>query len=421
MHYVYADNYRGFSDTILELKKVNYFVGENSTGKTSIMTAISLLSEPDFWFKQDFNAAPFRLGYFNDLVSKKSENKRYFTLGSISFHGGIANGNMFKYCKRGNKPTIKEIMVIGGRKIIHTKLTNKKMFIRHDSISRNLKKEIDVVKYIADSFNGSASGFKSVSSQYPLLGRNTPYMLTLLYSSIKENTDISKPVAFEMHGVSPFKWVAPIRTKPKSIYENLDINYSPEGDHTPVILNKMLNKEREDSLVKLIETFGRESGLFHKIRTRNFGKKSNAPFEIRVTLNESEFGLNKVGYGVSQILPIIVDLLSSKNQNYAIQQPEVHLHPKAQAQLGELIYSISTHKDCFLLIETHSDYLIDRFRLEHARKKEKVDSQVVFFERTNNGNEIHCIEIDENGRYQADQPVGFRNFFLNEQIALLEI
>ncbi len=51
---LYIDNFRGFDDTYIPLKEVNFFVGENSTGKTSILSLINLLYDYSFWLRPDF-------------------------------------------------------------------------------------------------------------------------------------------------------------------------------------------------------------------------------------------------------------------------------------------------------------------------------------------------------------------------------
>ena len=107
---------------------------------------------------------------------------------------------------------------------------------------------------------------------------------------------------------------------------------------------------------------------------------------------------------------------------FAIQQPEVHLHPRAQAALGEFIYNIHLAENKNFMIETHSEYLIDRFRINISKNKDKkVNSQVLFFERTDNGNNVHVIEIDDKGRYSEDQPEVFMNFFVKEGLDLLGV
>src|SRR5262249_33944609 len=68
-----------------------------------------------------------------------------------------------------------------------------------------------------------------------------------------------------------------------------------------------------------------------------------------------------VGFGVSQLLPIVIQSLLSRNSTICIEQPEIHLHPALQAELGDLFIdaALSDHENT-LLLETHSEHLILR-------------------------------------------------------------
>lgn len=140
-----------------------------------------------------------------------------------------------------------------------------------------------------------------------------------------------------------------------------------------------------------------------------------------ISLNGTELRICDVGYGVSQSLPIVVDIFArSASYWYAIQQPEVHLHPKAQAALGDLICQMAEEEKKKFFIETHSDYLIDRFRLRYgAAELDNLECQTLFFERHKTGNRVTPIDILPNGDYSDDQPAAFRDFFIKEQMALL--
>jgi predicted ATPase len=170
-----------------------------------------------------------------------------------------------------------------------------------------------------------------------------------------------------------------------------------------------------------MERFGKESGLFKHVGIKEFGDEPSAPFEVTVTLEEQPLTVNTVGYGVSQALPVVVELISRKsNTSFSIQQPEVHLHPKAQAALGDLLFAVASEESKGLFIETHSDCLVDRFRL-NFRQRKGPDSQVLFFERVEGRNTVHVLPIAQNGEYPETQPLSFRAFFLNEQRKILGI
>ncbi|MBC7552879.1 MAG: AAA family ATPase [Taibaiella sp.] len=217
-------------------------------------------------------------------------------------------------------------------------------------------------------------------------------------------------------------WLAPIRTEPQRTYADFKTTFNPNGSHSPYVLKKIILNDSHESVRNGINKFGQESGLFEKLEILSYDNSDTSPFEVRICINGNSLKITNVGYGISQILPIVTEIIARPQHTwFAIQQPEIHLHPKAQAAFGEFIFSsLPDHKN--FIIETHSDYLIDRFRLCTNRANNvKGESQIVFFQRTDKGNNITIIPINQDGSYPDDQPIEFREFFIKEQIDLLSI
>ena len=124
------------------------------------------------------------------------------------------------------------------------------------------------------------------------------------------------------------------------------------------------------------------------------------------------------------ILPLVVEILARGNHNwFAIQQPEIHLHPRSQAAFGEFIYKTYVTEQKKFIIETHSDFLIDRLRIRFNLDNEikKDIAQVVYFEKKEGNNVLSCIQINSDGTYSDEQPASFKEFFLKEQLSLLNL
>jgi hypothetical protein len=138
-------------------------------------------------------------------------------------------------------------------------------------------------------------------------------------------------------------WIAPIRTKPSRTYDEPQTPYSAEGAHTPYLIRRMLaSKKSKATFGSYMSDVGKKSGLFQRIDIKCFGnsRESSSPFEVDAYLDDKALSLISVGYGVSQSLPILVELFyRPKGAWFAIQQPEVHLHPRAQASLGDVFFS----------------------------------------------------------------------------------
>ena len=137
-----------------------------------------------------------------------------------------------------------------------------------------------------------------------------------------------------------------------------------------------------------------------------------------------------VGYGVSQILPILVQILNhgiSKHTKpeyedipyFLLQQPEVHLHPRAQAELSSLLANLASQGNRSFIIETHSDYMIDRARIEIRKGNIKPeDVSLIYFEPKGNIVKVHNIGFDKVANMIGVPPY-YRNFFLKESKRLM--
>ena len=100
---------------------------------------------------------------------------------------------------------------------------------------------------------------------------------------------------------------------------------------------------------------------------------------------------------------------------FLLQQPEVHLHPSAQASLGNLFCDISG-ANRQLVVETHSDYILDRVRMIIRDKESSLkpeDVSILYFEPGDLDVKIHSIRLDEYGNV-LDAPIGYRKFFMEE-------
>ena len=120
-------------------------------------------------------------------------------------------------------------------------------------------------------------------------------------------------------------------------------------------------------------------------------------------------------------LIIVQSVLADQPRVLLLQQPEVHLHPKAQASLGSLFAAfVQTTKDSnTFVIETHSDYLIDRIRQEVAQGSLSPDDvSILFLEMKNAITRIHSIGLDSDGNI-LKAPPSYRHFFLQEELNLL--
>lgn len=431
MKTLYINNFRGFENTYIPIKEVNFFVGENSTGKSSVLSLLRLISSPQFWNNDDFNINDVELGFFDELVSKNFKGKKEFQIGfninqENEKHERPFNHLLATYKNEKGSPKLYKLKIFVGKTNISIHVGDKQL--------RLYLKKVDYSINDLNSFKLWINDEDFTGIKYKILNADDDYSPKLSFYEIRRflRTEIPEEKQ-NLDGLArpnflPYTtWIAPIRTKPKRIYESFKLIFSPEGDHTPLLIKSILANQfkkniSKEQFAKAIENFGKQSGLFDKIEIENLGKDLSSPFILNIYLNGVPLKITNVGYGVGQVLPLLTEILvTHKGRWFSIQQPEVHLHPRAQAALGQFMYEAVTLSEKCFLIETHSDFIIDRFRLCVKKGESVLSSQVLFFERQNNGNIVTSIEIDKKGQYSANQPKSFRDFFINEELNLLSL
>ncbi|MYC34038.1 MAG: AAA family ATPase [Chloroflexi bacterium] len=220
---------------------------------------------------------------------------------------------------------------------------------------------------------------------------------------------------------------APIRSNPLRTYDPSLLRYDSEGDYIPSYLANLSRRNADEwQLLKAkLEEFGSTSELFDEINVRSFGTADGDPFQVQVRKHSgpksrrrkgSWRNLIDVGYGVSQALPVLTELLRPDGPTmFLLQQPEVHLHPQAQAALGTLFCQTAAGGRQ-LIIETHSDYIIDRVRMDArdgTTDLKPEDVSILYFEPGDLAVKIHSIRIDKAGNV-LDAPKSYGNFFMDE-------
>ena len=183
--------------------------------------------------------------------------------------------------------------------------------------------------------------------------------------------------------------------------------------------------EEERRLGKIFYAFGKEAGLFEEISTESLRKPSNYPFSIMVKTSQgATSNIMDVGYGVSQILPVILDIIYSSSERermfrrhgerFLLQQPEVHLHPRAQAAFGSLLAKLAREENKEFIVESHSDFILDRLKYEIKEGNiSKDDVGILFFDTEEKKTKIWQIDLNEKGLPES-LPESYRRFFLDE-------
>ena len=391
----------------VEIRPLTVLAGANSSGKSSIMQPLLLMKQT---LEAQYDPGVFLLDGPNvrftsaDQILSKIPGKREvdeFVVGfdydvsfKISYRKsgfGLEIGDI-TLSDDGEKYTIKPGMTF--REVIQIIPRNARMVI---NIVRNIALEARQVfrlKICPDRC------FLSIKSKEA----NT--------SSIKSFTKIltgsvSEVIQKTIH--IPGLRGNPSRTYKKAAYGKMFPGIFP--DYSASIIHHWHNQDKEK--INMLEKNLQKLGLTWKIRAKEVDATQ---FEVRVGRMPESYGnetndlvnIANVGFGVSQCLPVLVALLTAdKGQIVYIEQPELHLHPRAQVTLAEIIAD-AAKRGVLVVVETHSQYLL--LGIQTLVANGKLDNELIklhWFNRKENGaTEISSVDLDKNGAY-GDWPEDF--------------
>lgn len=402
------------------LAPLTVLVGENSTGKTSFLALIRALWElVHNGDVPDFKEAPYDLGSFPEIAHHKGGSAKK----TLQFEAGLrirdnqasAASFGFTFEKNGTipYPTVR-------------RFSNKAGLLSVSELNGKLQLNVETDK--GHAWN------TTIHVEFPQA--DIPHLLPLgllwLLSNQDRSQDNEPPKAvkrliadvgrFERKPGSGLFASAPVRSKPHRTYDPTRHSQDPEGDYVPMYMAYLARQHPRqwETIKEKLVAFGKTSGLFDEIRIKSLGKHEGQPFQIEVRKRGSKKNgpwrnLVDVGYGVSQILPLITELMRHDAPPLTLlQQPEVHLHPRAQAALGSIFGQLATGRQ--IIVETHSDFFINRIRMDIRDQKIPLlpnDVSILYFERNEIDVHIHSIGIDQQGNITGAPP-GYGRFFMEE-------
>lgn len=422
--YIDINNVRCFQSLAnARVRPLTLLVGENSTGKTTLLGCYAVLLRmfhvgpfrlEDF----DFNEAPFNLGSFKDIVRTQNRNESEtdeFEIG-LGYNADDTNKKSLSAIFKNvdGQPFLNSLVWRIDETCLRIERLNKQslsVIVDGESMELNVPLEIVFATLRFRGVHYAKEDTKNIPKGIREIGR---FFDTWWGSDDSREQFWSKSFLLRA--------LAPLRASPERTYNPAKETTSPAGNHVPMMMMR-LSRSQKKSWKKLhdqLVTFGEESGMFSDITVKNFGQDMSDPFQIQVKVrSNTHANLMDVGYGVSQCLPILVDVNDSKETQFILQQPEVHLHPRVQAELATFfVQSVNTAKNRFL-IETHSDYIIDRVRINVRQGLIPADDvSILYFEPKEDSVAVHNLWMDKYGNLEG-APQGYRGFFLRESDLLL--
>jgi predicted ATPase len=235
--------------------------------------------------------------------------------------------------------------------------------------------------------------------------------------------------------------IGPFRQPPERRYTFGGFGTSkigPSGEQAVDLLvtELLVKKGGAKPLISAVGYWLKALKLANSLKVRDAARRVNLfEIDLRLTRGRQLNNLVDVGFGISQVLPVIVQgLLMRRGGIYIVQEPEIHLHPDAQAGLADFfIYLTSQGVTC--IVETHSEYLLLRLRRRLAEGKGPIRSalpklvgpskrltekDVAILISENSGTEAKIYKLGIGKGFQLEKmPPGFMSQATEDRMELL--
>lgn len=407
---IYAEKFRGFEKVEVDLSNLTFLVGDNSSGKSSILYLIQAVAKNDLTEPPELNE-DLGLGAY-DYFSPYFNNSPV----TFAYSGDTDLGTFYKIITVKKKDPIPHVMSC-------TYILGDHMLSFKDSSSKiySLIKKVDPPHSFEDAsrLHHEAKGYRTVSNE----DTGIPHPRFIYAALDYANPDVRNiaKAAFENIFRHP-RLIPPVRSLPERFYK-FRRRFEAQGGHFP---SMWMDFETEKNLFATIGKFGKNSGLFEEIQVKKISQRiADSPLFVTVVKNGKNFSLDQVGVGVSQVVPVLIETVFSITMDTSIlvQQPELHLHPIAQAALGSYFFE-ACKQGLRGVLECHSSYLIDRFRADlrdemsnkdSSNTNPGVEAKILFCQNTASGNFTTLINVLPTGELKND-PDEFHSFFIDEAL-----
>jgi predicted ATPase len=170
---------------------------------------------------------------------------------------------------------------------------------------------------------------------------------------------------------------------------------------------------------EIIAHWLKEMGLIESFEIKELAEGSGYyQALVKIHKNSPPALLTDVGFGVSQVLPIIALLYYvPEKSTVIIEQPEIHLHPMAQSSLADLFINVSERRGLQIIFESHSEHLLLRLQRRIAEGQLNEDDVILHSASyRNRQSRLETLEVDELGQIK-NWPQNFMGDAFGETLA----
>lgn len=428
---IQIQGFKGWQDTgNIELAPITVLFGGNSSGKSSIgqflvmlkqtiqqpdrktvlyldgeKSSVSLGTPMDIFYNHDLEGN-ISFSYTWDLPQKyaiDNEAKKKFVYNKISVFGSICVDN-------------KETQLLQVNEISYKLFDNDKSVAGFFMKKVGEKDNIHGYDLISEAYRLKRKQGRVWKLPEPIKFYGFPDAATAYYQNAGFLQDLN------LHHENLFSnlyYLGPMRRKAQRIYTWSGVSPESVGDDgsnaIAAILssknnNRMLNFKscNKKPFLQIIAEEMKKMDLISDFIIEKIGNRQEYDVKVKVKGSDSFVNIPDVGFGVSQVLPVIVELFYAPEKSVIfIEQPEIHLHPAAQAKLADVIIDAinmsenGRKRNIQVILETHSEHLLRRLQRRIAEQKLTQDQIRAYFANNNtNPSTLEQLRVDQYGNIE---------------------
>jgi predicted ATPase len=413
------ENFKCLKSVDIETGKLTLLTGANSSGKSSILYGIlGPLQSGEFPFQFSPNGKYVNMGNFQEMSYRHiRENIIKIGLEITEGKNPINLSTWWEEDKVRKLPTLNKLVLDGEVykiEIVKTKNYTLNFRISSDKypeekfwwLNQSNLKYLELSANLTQNVEFNLDNFddlKKKSISQDVLLDSILWSLGPLFNRLDE----------KINYINSFR-LFPERTYYETTKMDLTVGKFGEDYVNQVISWQTQGAKEYKDLIKIM----RNLSLLEEIKSKRL---EGGRFELVVKVNKKSVpcSLNDVGFGISQFLPIIVaDLQLGEESTLFVAQPEIHLHPSVQADFGTYMINQVTQSQKNYIIETHSEYLLNRIRLAVVKGDIPKEDVKIFYLK-NDGEDVQTYQLE----FTADGQIlnAPEDFFKTYQMDVMNI
>ena len=422
-------NFKTWPQAEVEFRRVTGFFGKNSSGKTSLLQFLLLLKQTkdatDRGVSLDLNGPYASLGVFKDVIRGHDDKE------TIQWDLRFSRQSRLSLINPGSRRTrylaqSHRLRISGAvESRSGAPFSSRLRYTVGDGATFGLRQKssgesaFELYSRLED-FSFVRTKGRPWQLPGPIKSYAFPDQARTYFQNASFLSDLE--AAFEAQMDSIF-YLGPLREYPQRDYlwaRSRPVDVGLRGEKTiDAILaataakatRNLKSKAHHKSFQEMIAYWLERMGLIQSFKVEEIAPGSNRwQAKVRVRKGGTEVMMTDVGFGVSQVLPVITLLYYvPEGSTVILEQPEIHLHPLAQAELADVILSVAQHRSVQIVLESHSEHLLLRLQRRIAEDRAKSDDVSLYFCTDRNGASVlDDLSMDLFGRIEnwPDQFMG---------------